>query len=48
MPKMSFLSLFWLDEIQYEQNLGAILRSAMGAGVHGVIVPKFEEKESLL
>lgn len=27
------------DEVQYEQNLGAILRSAMGAGVHGVIVP---------
>ena len=27
------------DEIQYEQNLGAIMRSALGAGVHGVIVP---------
>ena len=27
------------DELQYEHNLGAILRSAMGAGVNGVIVP---------
>ena len=27
------------DEVSYEHNLGAILRSAMGAGVHGVIVP---------
>jgi 23S rRNA (guanosine2251-2'-O)-methyltransferase len=28
-----------VDEVQYEHNLGAILRSALGAGVHGVIVP---------
>ena len=27
------------DEISYEHNLGAILRSALGAGVHGVVVP---------
>lgn len=27
------------DELNYEHNLGAILRSAMGAGVHGVVVP---------
>ncbi len=31
--------LILADEIQYEQNLGAILRSAMGAGAHAVIVP---------
>lgn len=29
-----------LDHIQDPQNLGAILRSADGAGFHGVIVPK--------
>ncbi len=28
-----------VDEVNYEHNLGAILRSALGAGVHGVIVP---------
>jgi 23S rRNA (guanosine2251-2'-O)-methyltransferase len=27
------------DEIVYEQNLGAILRSAMGAGADGLIIP---------
>jgi len=27
------------DELNYEHNLGALLRSAMGAGVHGVVVP---------
>ncbi len=27
------------DEIQYEHNLGAILRSALGFGVHGIIAP---------
>lgn len=27
------------DELSYEHNLGAILRSALGAGVHGVVVP---------
>ncbi len=27
------------DEIVYEQNLGAVLRSAMGAGVHGIVIP---------
>ena len=31
--------LILADEVQYEQNLGAIMRSALGAGVHGVIVP---------
>jgi 23S rRNA (guanosine2251-2'-O)-methyltransferase len=28
------------DELNYEQNLGAILRSAAGAGVQGVIIPR--------
>ena len=28
-----------VDEVQYEHNLGAILRSSMGAGVDGVFVP---------
>ena len=28
------------DELNYEQNLGAILRTAAGAGVQGVIIPK--------
>ena len=28
-----------VDEVNYEHNLGAILRSAMGAGVHGVVIP---------
>lgn len=27
------------DELNYEHNLGALLRSAMGAGVHAVVVP---------
>ncbi len=27
------------DEVVYEQNLGAILRSAMGAGVNGLVIP---------
>ena len=27
------------DEIVYEHNLGAILRSAMGAGAHGLVIP---------
>jgi 23S rRNA (guanosine2251-2'-O)-methyltransferase len=27
------------DEIQYEHNLGAILRSALGAGVDGLVIP---------
>ncbi len=31
--------LVLVDEVQYEHNLGAILRSALGAGVHAVIVP---------
>lgn len=31
--------LILVDEISYEQNLGAILRSALGAGVHAVVVP---------
>jgi 23S rRNA (guanosine2251-2'-O)-methyltransferase len=35
--EMPFLVL--ADEISYEHNLGAILRSALGAGVHGVVVP---------
>ncbi|MBP2027910.1 23S rRNA (guanosine2251-2'-O)-methyltransferase [Acetoanaerobium pronyense] len=29
-----------LDEIEDPHNLGAIIRSAEGAGVHGVIIPK--------
>ncbi|MDR0435126.1 MAG: 23S rRNA (guanosine(2251)-2'-O)-methyltransferase RlmB [Gracilibacteraceae bacterium] len=29
-----------LDEVEDPQNLGAILRSAEGMGVHGVLVPK--------
>ena len=28
-----------VDEVQYEHNLGAILRSALGAGVDAVIAP---------
>ncbi len=28
-----------VDEPSYEHNLGAVLRSALGAGVHGVVVP---------
>ena len=28
-----------LDEVQYEHNLGAVLRSALGAGVDAVIAP---------
>jgi 23S rRNA (guanosine2251-2'-O)-methyltransferase len=31
--------LLLVDEISYEQNLGAILRSALGAGVSAVVVP---------
>lgn len=27
------------DELSYEHNLGAILRSALGAGVHAVVIP---------
>ncbi len=27
------------DEVQYEHNLGAILRSGLGAGLHGLVVP---------
>ncbi|MCA9570980.1 MAG: 23S rRNA (guanosine(2251)-2'-O)-methyltransferase RlmB [Myxococcales bacterium] len=27
------------DEVSYEHNLGAILRSALGFGVHGIVVP---------
>lgn len=28
-----------VDEVQYEHNLGAILRSCLGAGVNGLIIP---------
>ena len=28
-----------VDEVNYEHNLGAILRSAMGAGVHAIVIP---------
>lgn len=35
--KLPFVVL--VDEVQYEHNLGAILRSALGAGVHAVVVP---------
>lgn len=27
------------DEVQYEHNLGAIMRSGLGAGLHGIVVP---------
>ena len=27
------------DELSYEHNLGAVLRSALGAGVHGLVIP---------
>ncbi len=36
--------LVLVDEPQYEHNLGAILRSALGAGVHGVVVPTVRGK----
>ncbi len=32
--------LVLLDQVQYEQNLGAIMRTAEAAGVHGLLVPK--------
>jgi 23S rRNA (guanosine2251-2'-O)-methyltransferase len=32
--------LLILDEIQDPQNLGALLRTALGCGAHGVILPK--------
>ncbi|MCB9791659.1 MAG: 23S rRNA (guanosine(2251)-2'-O)-methyltransferase RlmB [Alphaproteobacteria bacterium] len=35
--EMPFLAL--VDELSYEHNLGAILRSALGSGVHGVVLP---------
>lgn len=28
-----------VDEVNYEHNLGAILRSALGSGVHAVVIP---------
>ncbi len=31
--------LVLVDEIQYEHNLGAVLRSALGAGVDGLVIP---------
>ncbi len=31
--------LFMLDEVEDPRNLGAIIRTAEGAGVHGVIIP---------
>jgi len=31
--------LVMVDEVSYEHNLGAVLRSGLGFGVHGVIVP---------
>jgi 23S rRNA (guanosine2251-2'-O)-methyltransferase len=34
-----------LDEIEDPQNLGAILRSADAAGVHGVVIPKHRAAE---
>jgi len=36
--------LVMVDELNYEQNLGAIMRSSMGAGVHGVIIPDVRGK----
>jgi len=32
--------LLILDEVEDPQNLGALIRTAEGAGVHGVIIPK--------
>jgi 23S rRNA (guanosine2251-2'-O)-methyltransferase len=32
------------DELSYEHNLGAVLRSALGAGAHGVVVPTRRSK----
>lgn len=37
--------LLLLDEIEDPQNLGAILRSADAAGVHGVVIPKHRAAE---
>jgi len=34
-----------VDEPQYEHNLGAVLRSALGAGVHAVVVPRVRGKD---
>jgi len=34
-----------VDEPQYEHNLGAVLRSALGAGVHAVVVPRVRGKQ---
>lgn len=31
--------LVMADELSYEHNLGAVMRSALGAGVHAVVVP---------
>ena len=31
-----------LDSIQDPQNLGAILRTADGAGIHGLVIPKYK------
>ena len=42
--KDEFPFLVMVDELNYEQNLGAIMRSSMGAGVHGVIVPEVRGK----
>jgi 23S rRNA (guanosine2251-2'-O)-methyltransferase len=28
-----------VDEVNYEHNLGAILRSALGSGVHAIVIP---------
>jgi 23S rRNA (guanosine2251-2'-O)-methyltransferase len=42
--KDEFPLLLMADELNYEHNLGAILRSSMGAGVHGVIVPHVRGK----
>jgi len=42
--KQEFPFLILADELNYEHNLGAILRSSMGAGVHGVIVPHVRGK----
>ena len=42
--KDEFPFLVMVDELNYEQNLGAIMRSSMGAGVHGVVVPEVRGK----
>lgn len=36
--------LVFVDEPQYEQNVGAILRTALGTGVHALVIPRARGK----